>query len=73
MKQRLKIKVAYDMVSKEPLKESNLMTAEKNKLAQKFQDRIIEALTSEIFSIENIEVSLETIDEGESELLRHMC
>lgn len=73
MKQRLKIKVAYDMVSKEPLKESNLMTAEKNKLAQKFQDRIIEALTSEIFSIENIEVSLETIDEGESELPRHMC
>lgn len=73
MKQRLKIKVAYDMVSKEPLKESNLMTAEKNKLAQKFQDRIIEALTSEIFSIENIEVSLEIIDEGESELPRHMC
>jgi len=73
MKQRLKIKVAYDMVSKEPLKESNLMTAEKIKLAQKLQDRVIEALTSEAFSIENIEVSLETIDEGESELPRHMC
>lgn len=73
MEQRLKIKVAYDMVSKEPLKESNLMTAEKIKLAQKLQEQVIEALTSETFSIENIEVSLETIDEGESELPRHMC
>ena len=73
MEQRLKIKVAYDMVSKEPLKESNLMTAEKIKLAQKLQDQVIEALTSETFSIENIEVSLEIIDEGESELPRHMC
>lgn len=73
MKQRLKIKVAYDMISNKPLKESNLITAEKNKLAQKLQDQVIEALTSEIFSIENIEVSLETIDEGESELPRHMC
>jgi len=73
MEQRLKIKVAYDMVSKEPLKESNLMTAEKIKLAQKLQEQVIEALTSETFSIENIEVSLEIIDEGESELPRHMC
>lgn len=73
MEQRLKIKVAYDMVTNRSFKESELMIAEKNKLAQKLQDRIIEALTSEIFSIENIEVSLEIIDEGESELPRHLC
>lgn len=73
MEQRLKIKVAYDMISNKPFKESKLMTAEKNKMAQELRDRAIEALTSETFSIENIEVSLEIIDEGESELLRHMC
>lgn len=73
MEQRLKIKVAYDMVSNRPFKESELMTAEKNKLAQELRARVIEALTSEMFSIENIEVSLEIIDEGESELPRHLC
>jgi len=73
MKQQLKIKVAYDMVSNKPFKESNLTTADKNKMAQELRDRVIEALTSETFSIENIEVSLEIIDEGESELLRRMC
>ena len=73
MEQRLKIKVAYDMVSNKPFKESELTTADKNKLAEKLQDRVIEALTSKTFSIENIEVSLEIIDEGESELPRHMC
>ena len=73
MEKRLKIKVAYDMISNKPFKESKLMTAEKNKMAQELQDRVIEALTSEMFSIENIEVSLEIIDKGESELPRHMC
>jgi len=73
MKKRLKIKVAYDMVSNKSLIESKLTTADKNKLTQKLQDQVIEALTSEIFSIENIEVSLEIIDEGESELPRHLC
>lgn len=73
MEQRLKIKVAYDMISNKPFKESELMAAEKNKMAQELQARVIEALTSETFSIENIEVSLEIIDEGESELPRHMC
>jgi hypothetical protein len=73
MKKRLKIKVAYDMVSNKSLIESKLTTADKNKLTQKLQDQVIEALTSEIFSIENIEVSLEIMDEGESELPRHLC
>lgn len=73
MKKRLKIKVAYDMVSNKSLIESKLTTADKNKLTQKLQNQVIEALTSEIFSIENIEVSLEIIDEGESELPRHLC
>lgn len=73
MKKRLKIKVAYDMVSNKSLIESKLTTADKNKLTQKLQDQVIEALTSKIFSIENIEVSLEIMDEGESELPRHLC
>lgn len=73
MKKRLKIKVAYDMVSNKSLIESKLTTADKNKLTQKLQDQVIEALTSEIFSIENIEVSLEIMDEGENELPRHLC
>lgn len=73
MYKRLKIKVAYDMVSNKTLKESKLTTADKNKMAQMLEAQILEALTSKLFSIENVEVYLETIDEGESELPRHLC
>jgi len=63
MDKKLKIKVAYNMVSKKPMKESRLNLTERRRLAAKLQKQIVLAMSSEVFDIENVHTKITLLDE----------